>query len=168
MVVDHAPVLSLGKELFQCRGCMGCHRFQGYDPEPEELVSARQQVRQSESQRHETKLRHPARVQSGDTASDNETARSYYTQAEALRVSISGLDGRIEQLNLRARNLMREIKKVGPDLKEVRVKLRPDWIPVWIENPHTFRPTTRMPRFRLDEDELKPVAAFIWQSGAGR
>jgi len=165
MVVDHAPVLSLGKELFQWRGCMGCHRFQGYDAEPEELVSARQQVGQLESQRHETQVEIQRAVQSGDTASDNETARRYYTQAEGLRVSISGLDGRIEQLNLRARNLMREIKKVGPDLKEVRVKLRPDWIPVWIENPHAFRPTTRMPRFRLDEDELKPVAALIWQSG---
>ena len=38
MVVDHAPVLSYGKELFQYRGCVGCHRFQNYDPEPEEIV----------------------------------------------------------------------------------------------------------------------------------
>src|SRR5436305_25236 len=56
-------------------------------------------------------------------------------------------------------------KKVGPDLKEVRAKLRPEWVPVWLKNPHAFRPATRMPRFRLDEDELPAVAAFIWQSG---
>jgi len=165
MVVDHAPVLSLGKELFQWRGCMGCHRFQGYDAEPEELVSAQQQIAQLETQRHETQIEIQRTIQAGDNAPDNASARAFYTKADALRVSISDLDGRIEQLNYRAGNLLREIKKVGPDLKEVRVKLRPDWIPVWIQNPHAFRPTTRMPRFRLDEDELKPVAAFIWQSG---
>jgi len=60
---------------------------------------------------------------------------------------------------------MQDMKKVGPDLKEVRMKLRPEWVPVWLENPHTFRPATKMPRFRLDEDELPAVSAFIWQSG---
>ncbi len=165
MLLDHAPVLSYGKELFQYRGCMGCHRFQGYDTPPEELVSTQQQIGQLESKRHETQIEVQRTIEAGDNAPDNESARRFYTQADALRVSVSGIDGRIELLNTRSRNLLREIKKVGPDLKEVRVKLRPDWIPVWIKDPHAFRTTTRMPRFRLDEDELKPVAAFIWQSG---
>ncbi|MDA2931372.1 cytochrome c, partial [Acidobacteria bacterium AH-259-O06] len=53
-----------------------------------------------------------------------------------------------------------------------------EWIPVWIQNPHAFRPTTKMPRFwgyadsrkteldrRLEEDQVRAIAAFIWQSG---
>src|SRR5579863_4068543 len=36
MVLPHAPVLTAGKDLFQWRGCVGCHRFQGYDSEPED------------------------------------------------------------------------------------------------------------------------------------
>jgi len=165
MIVDHAPVLSYGKDLFQYRGCVGCHRFQNYDPEPEELVSVDQKTQQLEMQRHEDELAIQQNTQMGDQASDNETARQYYTQAEKLRVSISGIDLQSDQLQRRSRELLRDVKKVGPDLKEVRVKIRPDWIPVWLTNPHAWRPTTRMPRFRLADDEVRAISAFIWQSG---
>ena len=165
MIVDHAPVLSYGKELFQHRGCVGCHRFQNYNPEPEELVSAEQQVLQLEARRHDAQRDIQQSIQMGDQAPDNETARKYYTQADMLRVSISDTDGRIEQLNRRSKDLLRDIKKVGPDLKEVRAKIRPDWIPVWVSNPHAWRPSTRMPRFRLNDGEVRAISAFIWQSG---
>ena len=163
MVVDHAPVLSSGKDLYQYRGCVGCHRFQKYDPEPEESVSVQQQIFQFETQRHDAQRDIQRNIQAGDQAPDNETARRYYTKADKLRVSISDMDARLEQLDRCSRDLLRDMKKIGPDLKEVRVKVRPDWLPVWIENPHAFRPTTRMPRFRLDPDELEAVSAFIWQ-----
>ncbi len=166
MMVDHAPVLSSGKELFQWRGCVGCHRFEGYDPEPEEIVAVQQSIQQLEQQRA-TKLREIDRgtEEFNNPSTSDERARALKALLEGLPVEISGIDARIEQLDYRAKNLLREMKKVGPDLKEVRVKLRPEWIPVWIENPHAFRPTTRMPRFRLAPDEVKAVAAFIWQSG---
>src|SRR5271169_1258547 len=60
---------------------------------------------------------------------------------------------------------MRESKRVGPDLQEVRMKLRKEWIPVWLTQTHTFRPTTKMPQFRLEQDEIQKIAAFIWQQG---
>jgi len=165
MVVDYAPLLSQGKELFQWRGCMGCHRFQGYDAEAEELVSVQQQIAQLERQRQETQREIRAAIEAGDQAPDNEAARKFYLKADTLRVSTSDIDGRIEQLDYRARNLLLDIKKVGPSLKEMRAKLRPEWVPVWVQNPHAFRPTTRMPMFRFTEDEVKAVAAFLWQSG---
>jgi cytochrome c1 len=165
MVVDHAPVLSYGKELFQYRGCVGCHRFQNYDLEPEEIAGVQQQVAQLETQRHNAQRDIQHDIQMGDTAADNETARMYYTQADKARVSISDLDGRLEQFDRRSKDLLRDLKKVGPDLKEVRVKIHPDWIPVWISNPHAWRPGTRMPRFRLEDNEVKAIAAFVWQSG---
>ena len=40
---------------------------------------------------------------------------------------------------MRARSLVREQKKVGPSLKEARVKLRKEWIPVWLKDPHLAR-----------------------------
>ncbi len=42
---------------------------------------------------------------------------------------------------------MQDQKKVGPNLKDVRVKLRKEWVPVWLENPQGFRPGTKMPTF---------------------
>ncbi len=163
MVLDHAAMLSLGKDLFQYRGCMGCHRYQGYDPEPEEIVSVQQQINQLEQQRADTQRDVQRTIQAGDAAETNEQARVLYAKAATLRVSITDVDTRIEQLDYRSRNLLRDMKKIGPDLKEARAKLRPEWIPVWIENPQAFRPTTRMPQFRLAKDEIQAIAAFIWQ-----
>src|SRR5437660_7163646 len=39
-----------GKDLYRQRGCMGCHRYEGYDREPEDLNSVGQQIKQIETQ----------------------------------------------------------------------------------------------------------------------
>ncbi len=163
MVLSHAPVLTTGKDLFQWRGCVGCHRYQGYDSEPEDLTSAQQSMQQLAQQRAQFLADVTKNNQAGDNAPDNETARKFYAQANDLQIAVTNIDLKTDQLNRRVKFLQMDRKKVGPDLKEIRAKLRPEWLPVWIENPHAFRPTTRMPRFRLDEDELPAVAAFIWQ-----
>jgi hypothetical protein len=165
MVVEHASTLSKGKQLFEWRGCMGCHRYEGYDAEPEELLATQRSIEQLEKQRAEDKLEAQKSIAAGDQAPDNETAQKLYLKANELQVAVSKINLQIDQQELRVKNLMQDEKKGGPDLKEVRMKLRPEWIPVWLENPHAFRPTTKMPRFRLDEDELPAVSAFIWQSG---
>ena len=74
-------------------------------------------------------------IQAGDQAPDNETAQKLYLKANELQVSISKINLQIDQHNRRAKNLMQDMKKVGPDLKEVRMKLRPEWVPVWLAKP---------------------------------
>ena len=32
----------------------------------------------------------------------------------------------------------------------------------WIENPHKFRPRTRMPNFDLKQDDAMAIASYIW------
>ena len=90
--------------------------------------------------------------------------------AEQLRVMNSQLAARIDELNLQTRYLQQDQKKVGPNLKDVRLKLRQEWIPVWLKDPQAFRPGTKMPtfwRFADDADgpdDLKAVAAYLWQN----
>lgn len=164
MVVDHGAELSAGKELLQWRGCIGCHRFQGYDSEPEDLVANQQEIQQLQTE-HDQDLRDAQRDNDlGDHAPDNESARKYYTQADALRVSASQVAMRLDHLNVNTKYLMMGRKKVGPDLKEIRVKVRPEWIPVWLKNPHAFRPTTKMPRFRLDNEDIQDISAYLYQT----
>src|SRR6267378_2621668 len=114
MVTEHAPVLNHAKKLYREKGCIGCHRFQGFDNQDEQLVSARQMIAQLENQKQD--------------------------------------------------DLLQEIKKVGPDLKEVRMKIHKEWIPYWLKHTHEFRPTTKMPQFRLQDDEIQAIAAYLWQS----
>jgi len=57
------------------------------------------------------------------------------------------------------------MKKIGPNLKDVRLKLNKNWIPVWLKKPSDFRPTTKMPNFRLNDHQIQAISAYIWQSG---
>jgi hypothetical protein len=164
MVTEHAPVLNKAKQLYREKGCIGCHRFQGFDNQDEQLVSARQMIAQLENQEQDDRLQIAELNKKGDTASDNETANRYYTQGTNLTLTISGMDAQIEQLEQRSHNLLQEIKKAGPDLKEVRMKIHKEWIPYWLNHTHEFRPNTKMPQFRLQDDEIQAISAYLWQS----
>jgi cytochrome c551/c552 len=164
MVTEHAPVLNRAKKLYREKGCIGCHRFQGFDNQDEQLVSARQAITQLENQKQDDRLQIVELNKKGDAATDNDAANAYYGQATNLTVTISSMDAQIEQLDQRSHNLLQEIKKVGPDLKEVRMKIHKEWIPYWLKHTHEFRPTTKMPQFRLQDDEIQAIAAYVWQS----
>ena len=165
MVTEHAPTLNRGRQLFRDKGCIGCHRYEGFDNQSEQSLSTRQNIRRLEQERRQTELDIPRVIQSADRAEDNKSAQALYAKADQMKVAISNIDAKLEQLNLLSRDLLREEKKVGPSLKEVRMKLRKEWIPVWLEKTHEFRPETRMPQFRIQSEEIRAIAAFIWQLG---
>ncbi len=158
-------LISEGKFLFRQRGCNGCHRYEGYDREPEELLNVGQQIKQLESQQKEN-LRQAAIAmkQADDPNTSQEEASMLNLRAESLRVENSKLAGRIEQLDHRTRSLLQDMKKIGPDLKEIRAKLNKNWIPVWLHKPTDFRPTTKMPNFRLTGEQIKAISAYLWQT----
>lgn len=162
--VELGKVIDEGKELFRDRGCMGCHHYEGYDKEPEDLLSIRQQMKQAETLRKENLRQAAILSKQGDQAESNEEANRLYQQAEALRVANSNIEGRIEQLDLQLSNVLRDMKKIGPDLKVIRAKLNRNWIPVWLHKPTDFRPTTKMPNFRLTDDQVRSISAYLWQT----
>lgn len=177
-VIQGADVLNLGKDLFQYRGCVGCHRSEGFDHESDALANARQTISQLEDQivanEREAKQSNERLGQASD-----EEAQKLLARAELLRVTNSQLAARISQLQTQSKYLMYDQKKVGPNLKDVQLKLRKEWIPIWLKDPQNFRPGTKMPSFwrldgsgnRTDADnqrevnERNAIAAFIWQSG---
>jgi cytochrome c1 len=165
IVTEKADALNAGREIFRLRGCMACHRYDGFDRDADEMSSVNQQIRQLEQQKAAWLREAGFDVQKGNKARSNEEAQRLYQDANNLKVRSSGIDSQIEQLDIRARSLVREEKKVGPSLKEVRMKLRKEWIPVWLKDPHAWREGTKMPTFRLDDGDIRAIAAFIWQSG---
>ena len=163
-VVPGADVLNAGKDLFANRGCMGCHRYEGFDRETDALASARQNIKQLEmeadARRREIKLV----TKGAEDASDDEQAKSLLHKADSLRQTISQVEAKIDQLDIQSKYLMQDQKKVGPNLKEIKLKLKRDWVPMWLRDPQAFRPGTKMPAFRLDDDEIQAISAFLWQS----
>lgn len=186
-VTQGAETLNLGRDLFAERGCMGCHRYEGFDRESDALNSSRQSITQLEEQitGNEKRIRQNESPPDGTT---DEEAQQMLRDAEALKVTNSILAARIDQLNLQSKYLMQDQKKVGPNLKDVRLKLRKEWVPVWLRNPQGFRPGTKMPTFwrfaehadkvldgvaeaksRPDmrdkdgEEQIQAIAAYLWQ-----
>ena len=47
MVIANAETLNRGKELFRLKGCIGCHRFEGFDDERERLQATQLEIRQT-------------------------------------------------------------------------------------------------------------------------
>ena len=157
--------INTGKDLFRRRGCMGCHRYEGYDKEPEDLNSVGQQIKQIETQKKDNIKQNAYLMKQADAAASNDEANQLNDKAVALRVANSKLDGRLQQLDFQSHSLMQDQKKVGPNLKDVRLKLNKNWIPVWLKKPSDFRPTTKMPNFRLTDHQIQAISAYVWQSG---
>jgi len=161
---DVGWTLSEGKDLFRQRGCMGCHRYEGYDKEPEDLISVAQQIKQLDQEKKDNFKQAGDLMKQADKAESNDEANRLNDRAVALKVTNSKLDLRIVQLDRTTKSLLQDLKKVGPNLKDIRLKLNKNWIPVWLKKPSDFRATTKMPNFRLNDEQIKAISAFIWQS----
>src|SRR5437016_3249239 len=169
-VTQGADTLNLGKDLFYQRGCVGCHRMEAFDREGDALTNARQTITQLQDQITANDRQARLDTEASASAGDDTEVQRLLAHADSLRVANSQLAARIDELNLQTRYLQQDQKKVGPNLKDVRLKLRKEWIPVWLKDPQAFRPGTKMPtfwRFTDDEDgpeDLKAVAAYLWQN----
>ncbi|HEX2268245.1 MAG TPA: c-type cytochrome [Pyrinomonadaceae bacterium] len=178
-VTQGADVLNLGRDLFTERGCVGCHRYEGYDRETDSLAGTRQMIGQLQDQITANEKQIRAHIlKSEDENTPAEDVPRLLAEANNVRVTNSLLAARIDQLNLQAKYLMQDQKKVGPNLKDVRVKLRKEWIPVWLDDPQGFRPGTKMPTFwrfaahknegpdmrdKDAADQIKAISAYLWQ-----
>ena len=147
------------------KGCIGCHQFQGFDNQDEQLVSARASRSPSwKTQKQADQLEIAHLNKNGDTATRQRHGQPLLRAGDQPDRHRQQIDAQVEQLDQRSHNLLQEIKKVGPDLKEVRMKIHKEWIPYWLEHTREFRPTTKMPQFRLQDDEIQAISAYIWQS----
>ncbi|HKY28695.1 MAG TPA: c-type cytochrome [Pyrinomonadaceae bacterium] len=178
-VTQGADTLNLGRDLFNERGCVGCHRYEGFDRETDALNGTRQLITQLDDQMtaNEKQMREETAL-ADDPNTDEDEVPKLRAHAESLRVANSLLAARKDQLNLQSKYLMQDQKKVGPNLKDVRLKLRKEWIPLWLRDPQGFRPGTKMPTFwrfskhepsrfvqpdKDADDQIRAISAYLWQ-----
>lgn len=135
-------------------GCTACHNGQG------PAVSS---VRQAHGEVHywEHPLLRGPKVQSSCTSChlDVQSLEDASLLAEGQRL--------FEQVGCTGCHLAQgyeDIPKIGPSLRRVSAKVDSGWMVRWIENPHKYRPRTRMPNFAFKEDEAIAIAAYLWSS----
>ncbi len=56
---------------------------------------------------------------------------------------------------------------IGPDLTEIGSKVNPGWLLEWLKNPKHFRPSTKMPDFRLGDEDAMAITSYLWQNSKG-
>src|ERR1700730_1005305 len=161
---DIGWTLPAGKDLFRQRGCVGCHRYEGYDKEPEDLLSIAQQIKLIDQEKKDNFKQANYFMKQADAAQTNDEANRLNDRAVALKVTNSKLDLRIVQLDRTNKSLLQDMKKVGPNLKDIRLKLNRNWIPVWLKKPSAFRAATKMPDFRFTDAQIQAISAYLWQS----
>src|SRR5258708_39146022 len=116
---DVGSTVSYGKYLFRERGCVGCHRFEGYDKEPEDLLSIAQQIKQLEQDKKDNTKQANDLMKQADKAESNEVANRMNDRAVALRVANSKLDLRVVQLDRSTKSLLQDMKKGCPTPKDI-------------------------------------------------
>ncbi len=170
-VTQGADQLNLAKDLFYQRGCVGCHRMEAFDREADALTNTRQQISQLQEQIAANDREARRETEASANAGDETEIRRLLARAQSLRVINSQLAARIDELNLQTRYLLQDQKKVGPNLKDLKLKLRKEWIPLWLKDPEGFRPGTKMPKFwRFEHDgaegekDLQAISAYLWQN----
>jgi cytochrome c2 len=109
-------------------------------------------------------------IEAGRVTDDDKTAIAEALTAvePATAQALAAIETSRSTLQKAEREVLLEIKKVGPSLKEVKMKLDPKWLAPWIQDPASFRPDTKMPTYaRIKESpkQAEQIAAFLWSAG---
>jgi mono/diheme cytochrome c family protein len=136
-------------------GCTGCHEGQGV---------AVNSVQQAHGEVHlwEFPLLRGAKAQSSCTSCHLDVQK--FAEDAPLLVEGQRL---FEQVGCTGCHLAKgyeNIPKIAPSLRKISAKVDPSWMVQWIENPHKFRPRTRMPNFDLKQEDAIAIAAFLWSA----
>lgn len=51
--------------------------------------------------------------------------------------------------------------RIGPSLAAIGEKVGPTWLAMWLRDPKAYLPKTRMPNFRLSDQEIASLSAFL-------
>jgi mono/diheme cytochrome c family protein len=133
-------------------GCTSCHEGQG-------AAVNSVKAAHGEVEFWEHPLLRGAKVQSSCT--------SCHLNMQPIEAASQAAEGQriFEQIGCTGCHLVKgyeDIPKIGPSLRRVSAKLDPSWTVRWVENPHKFRPRTRMPNFAFKEDDAVAITAFLW------
>ena len=141
----------LAKHNPETFGCTPCHRGQGPG-----LTAG--MAHGEEDEYWETPLLHGKDVwASCNECHENQSALAYapeFTHAKRLMLE-SGCHGCHEIQGYT------DVPKIGPELGRVGFKTTADWVFRWIKNPKDYNPHTRMPNFKLTDEQASAVTAYL-------
>jgi cytochrome c2/cytochrome c1 len=181
LVLAGGERITAGKDHFRRAGCWGCHKYEGFNREIDQITALEGRAKEIDAAVVEKQTRIEnlrllnaaldEDVPEQKAAKDRDLAANL-RERQALQQEISGLLTESDRAEKRLRDAHVERQRVGPNLKDVRIKIRPEFLTDWINSPRDahkdasgrpFRPETKMPTFRWANDqELRDVAYYLW------
>jgi mono/diheme cytochrome c family protein len=186
--VQQAPVLNLGRKLIREMNCVGCHKLEGYEKQwVPDLDGIALKVNRTwlvhwlkDPSNYFAKTRMPNFMLSDDevnTLADFLLSFKSFpggTQLDPLPPQLaSANEAQKAKLIELGSTRFREARcischaingrggYVATDLGKVASKVSAQWLFNYLKNPKRFQPGVLMPRFRLKEDELEGVVAYM-------
>lgn len=164
------PEISVGKALFEEKGCLACHRLYGRGGTiGPDLTYATERRRSKWLFAHfkDPQVITPGSVMPKFGFSDEEAAAltKFITQISARELEgADALQGRKifdENGCLRCHKLKGRGGNIGPDLTFVASRRDIKWIMDHFRDPQDVSPGTEMPQFNFSKDEIKSLTAFL-------
>lgn len=175
-----ADDLANGKNLFDKKGCLGCHKLEGRGNTigPELTSVGRQGHRNSEWLfKH---FKDPQSVSPGTPmpkfgftdkeakeltlymlSLTNEKIGGYYISKKILPEATSGKRLFNEKGCINCHSIYGKGGKIGPDLTYVGKKKDTNWITQHFKDPQALSPGTIMPKFGFTDEEAKALTSFL-------
>jgi len=177
-----APRLSAGRRLIVDSGCVSCHDIpgfegltfsgpaldsEGYKVRPEWLTAWLKDPKSSLSRSKMGNFR----LKPDEVAGLQAFLLSQRAQAPLAGASVDWARADTDK----GRALFGELRctschavngrggTMGPELTKVGDKVRRDWLIGFLEDPHRDQPDTAMLRYRLTDDQVRDLAAFLLQ-----
>ncbi len=171
-----------GAELFRNSGCLGCHKVESVDPPAKtgpsldrvsEKINPEWLVGWLKNPRSHTPL---ARMPNFglDDGQARAIAAYLFSQRGSAPPKVppfvpslapdSGQAGQhlAQSLGcLGCHSIRGEGGTVGPELTNIRNKVRPDWLSAWLHNPKAYLPQGRMPVIGLSQEENLSISNYL-------
>jgi mono/diheme cytochrome c family protein/predicted nucleic acid-binding Zn-ribbon protein len=189
--VPQAPKLNQGRKLAETQGCLNCHKIEGLKMEGWKVGPDLQNVKSKLSRewmirwlqdpkvfRPSTQMPAIFHLSNASSAEDRERNNAAIESIVAYLMENSGT---VELPDLPAQGNAQEGERLikdlgclgchsaagvnansfGPELSNLGSKVSAQWLYQWIKNPKHVSKDTRMPNFRLTDQEAADITAYL-------
>ncbi len=179
--LQFAAAIAQGQNLFQTMGCPGCHLAKGYENQAKVAPDLRRVASKVDPSWLVEWIKAPKEYWPGTKMpnfllswEESEAAAAY------LLSSSTPYAGPKYPGNGDAETGKKIVEAIGclgchqingtgnafaPDLSRVGGKVNADWLFAWVKNPQDYQPKTKMPNFRLDDEQAAHITAYLISLG---
>lgn len=178
--VPDAPDLSLGRTLFDEKGCRGCHKFHGIGGVAGPDISTIGRPGHRNPEWLFEHFKDPQKAAPGTImpkygftdkeakaltlymlSLTDEKITGYYASKKVIPDKSFGRKLFFEKGCLGCHSLAGSGGKVGPDLTKTGLRRSPGWVFRHFKNPQVVSPGTLMPKFGFSDEESKSLTLFV-------